>query len=516
MCNGLFKGLNERSRAALRSGDFRVQQVRARAGLPSLSYRTIFGPAFGHRGVVYCTSSANLHLASYRLFHDKVGVSALHARQCVLFSSIFVKVWEADYKERLRARLQDVPYFVEANAESVEAPHPKRALRRAAWESLRRTGCEGNPDSNYLSKKVQLNLKPLEWAKDKKNGRIVCDLSTPASIRGGWLMDAMKEVLEMEEDQVRLGRSVFVKSPNVGRLSALFLRMLSENLCLYFSDDSTYSLVTLDGMLYFNVDISGCDASQSKFVFLSLLAMTPDAHRPTMLALLSQCAAACKLGYGPGALSFIPVDYFEYSGSLLTTMLNNIATLHTSRGLFRGYTVRSKKEAIAYVTEYFDNAPWKFTVEFCESIYGVQFLKCSPARTVTGGIVACLNLGVILRCMGQRSGDLPGRGDLQRRAFIFNAGLVRGMVHAGNHQLLRLLQRKFLSQDVVDVQYNSNSVKFLEGGLSDEIDDLSICERYCISIGDYHTLLTMIDQAGFGDVIICTASKAIIALDYGL
>lgn len=405
---------------------------------------------------------------------------------------------------------------------AVNAKHDKRRLRQEAWAELQSKGETGNQFSLYnpYSTKVKLNFKKLEWGKPGKYARIVCDLGTTASIRAGWLAAMIKDA--MSELPLLLGESavMFIKSPDIKTLSAAFQRLSTTATFLYFSDDASFSIPyrASDGttrFLYANADIAGCDASQGPSVFQVLPHCCPTPLLVHMHALIEQCARPAQAGNGKRKIIVEPVHYFEYSGSVLTTLLNNIATSCIGYQLYRRFPLLDQEAARAEAERRLKQCGWSVTVEWCETLEEIQFLKCSPFRAVSGELVAVLNLGVILRSLGQKSYDLPGHGPLTDRGHAFNCSLVAGLVHSGNTSLYRLLRTKFLPIGCTPA-YNSEIVRALSNGVSTAIADYSICRRYKITLGEYEHMLNLLDISGSGDVITCAASRAIMLKDYGL
>lgn len=406
----------------------------------------------------------------------------------------------------------------ERNFIAAQAQHPKRALRMAAWEQIECAGCQHWEPGTYSDSSVKLKLKPLEWGKPGKYGRIICDMSTEASLRAGWLVESVKEAMSKTPLETGNGKCIFVKSPHIGNLGELFALLMSEPTFLYFSDDAVVSVPYIQNgavKLHFaNIDISGCDSSQSGHVFKACLDLVPVTMRPHMEAMIAQCARHAQAGEGQRKLSVQPIEYFEYSGSLLTTTLNNVASSTIGLQILENFPTLSLHACKRELEKRVNSSGWKCTVEHCASVSEVQFLKCSPTVTYDGRVAAFLNFGVILRCIGQKSWDLPGSGCKRARAELFNSALVRGMMHAGNTSLLRTLQRRFSVECAP--QYNSDAVKHLDGGTQDELFDPACYQRYGLSAGSYQELLDLISESEFGDLIDCEASRTILRVDYGL
>lgn len=364
---------------------------------------------------------------------------------------------------------------------------------------------------------VQLNMKTMEWGKPGKNGRIVCDLGTPASLLGGDVLSVMKDVLAARPTVV-LGQEMhFIKSPDRNRLREAYKGMLTKNMFLYFSDDSTWSRRCTDGMLYVNLDLSSCDLSNGPAVFQYLAHLFPPGYEALGLMLIEQCRSPANLGHGTGRFRVAPEWYYEYSGTTLTTMLNCLANVMIGEQLAH-IPYGSRKATCVCLEHLLKNCGWKvpFTVgDECERFEDITFLKTSPAYTVDGAVDSILNLGVILRTLGQKVYDLPGRGPMENRAYEFNSSLVRGFKHAGDTSLMELLKRKFRGESMHCV-HESYTVNHMVGTDVGRIDDHSLCSRYRITVAELHCMLNTLEQAGFGDIIDTPASRAILKCDYGI
>jgi len=524
--NGCFVPINEPARVAFATGDFSTCVVdKSYKQLPT-RYRTVFGPSLAHTGVTFRLSAHNLRFAVYRCFHDKVGTQLLFHRQVEIFNLPFWREIERITKERVQLLSLDLLRFDEENRIRSGEPHPKRALRVRAFAELEETGCVAHAKSTYMCSDVKLNFKQGEWARPGLNrwGRIVCDLSTRASLRAPWLPGIIKDAMS-DGYVVGCGRLDFVQSPDRNILRKHFSDMLTANKFIFFSDDSSLSLQTSEGPMFFNMDISACDSSQGPAVFQQLAHLIPDLFVNDMIALINQCKQSCSLGKknrGVPAMKFKPVWYYEYSGTTLTTVLNNIANLSIGGQVLSNYTPRSKCDTITYIESVLAVCGWSCKLLMCECFEDLQFLKSSPCYTVDGVVDCVLNLGVILRTLGQCKDDLPGRGDLESRAFNFNRSIISGMVHCGNHSLLNLLRRKFPRYAekygcVGDAEKHLTWLVANYSGCDVGLScDVSLCKRYRISPSEWSLFLTEMDIAGYGDVVSSTAASKILAIDYGI
>lgn len=320
----------------------------------------------------------------------------------------------------------------------------------------------------------------------------------------------------------------FVPSPNPSELEKFFREFLVAPTYLYFSDDASMSFPYLreDGVVAYsfaNVDISSCDSSQGPEVFKALEFLTPDDLRTDMSKLISQCRQPCVAGYGKDKLTFVPKNPFEYSGSLLTTTLNNVSTSCIFKQLLGEFPLLPLSAAKEELKRRAQVCGWQLTMEFCD-FAGVQFLKCSPTYDVDGVVRAFFNWGPILRMLGQKTGDLPGSGPLSERAETFNGQLVAGLRHAGNSRLIRVLRQRFPLKGGQKVAYNTNSVFLLDtsGSSCDrELDDVECCKRYRLTLSEYDRLCESIANSRIGEVInlsrlLDDPAHSPIYVDYGL
>lgn len=341
-------------------------------------------------------------------------------------------------------------------------------------------------------------------------------MSTRRSLRCADYVEKLKECTSLRPFTVGGVEIRFVKSPDVTALQRIFSEMENSSVLVYHSDDLAGSLRCSDGMLWFNGDIAGCDSSQSKFVFENIRRQFPTRLQETVARLLEQCQLPIRLGHGPGSLLYKPQDYFEYSGSTLTTILNNTASRCIAMRLVEAWDPTSTIELNKHrLTEAVGRCGWSVTMEWCRQLEGIQFLKHSPHYTIFGEVDAVLNAGVILRAMGRCRYDLPGSGCLERRATSFMRNWVAGLQHAGDTDLLRTLRAKFPGGDP-DHQESWLTAHMEASHERRPIHPTSLCGRYGISEASWQELVRCVREARIGDVIRCPAANRILHVDYGL
>lgn len=412
----------------------------------------------------------------------------------------------------------DVITWADRIERDARLPHEKRALRVRALQDLKDAGVWEDAYSDYMlgnGGEVRLKLKTKEWAKADKVGRVICDLGTPASLRSGHVYSFLKRAMA-ECPLLGDGYSIsFVPTPDVPTLTQVFRRMTQETMAVVFSDDIAVSIQCDDGTLYAELDLSSADSSHSHYMWEALRECIPEELMQDYNMSVEQALRPCVAGYGRTALRFLPVHPVLYSGHTGTTTFNNLASFNLCDGLLAGLP-RDVRSCRSTLEERIARAPWKATCEFRTQFEQLTFLKHSPVLGDDDQWHAVLNQGVILRALGQKDGDLPGRGSLKARAFDFNAGLVKGLCHAGNTSLMRLLRNKFPWTEETVPRYSSWLVEHSTGCSDVPVRDDSLVKRYNLSEDHWSELLECLRDASFGDVIDTHASRTIMRMDYGL
>jgi hypothetical protein len=490
------------------------------------TYRTKFGPSVYHTGRIYEDSANSLKKALTRLTNKREpytlgGVSGgfeydveatlihnqfVYARSqkrhkiLLYFRSIFTKM--------------DIQQLHDNLHEFVTRPHPKRKLREDAYKYLCENGLLGDPESWCNS--VLGKVKRDEYAKPGKYTRLVNDLGVAASLVGSELTEQMKSAIAKEDFIYKNSRATFVKSPSFDQLCVVFNRLINpeyEYEMVYHSDDSCVA-VRATGKVY-NMDISTCDVSARSPVFDILSdGLGVGYGRELMGVLIRQCQKKLTLvnPHDPRDKTVLkPTSPVEYSGSTLTTLLNNVDNLFIFTCIVDAHA-SSADEMVAAAY----SCGFLVTLEECTHVSKIQFLKYSPCET-DNGYAPFLNLGVILRAIGTCRGDLPGRRreGLVYRANAFMGNLVNGMANGASTSTLKALQRRFPM--ISDKHNTSETTRFYAVERSSvDCEDRFILERYGITQYELDELNSCLSSSGFGDQIHCDASAAMLKIDYGL
>jgi hypothetical protein len=295
--------------------------------------------------------------------------------------------------------------------------------------------------------------------------------------------------------------------------------MAHKDVFVYFSDDAALAYRCSDGILFANIDISSCDSSNSGHVFEALYRVVPEHYHAVVQRLIEQCSCECWVGPRFNKLKFKPTEPFEYSGTVLTTALNNLASSrigfacadHLSHERSVAENARGLQAAIGRVG-------WSVTVQL-GTYEELQFLKHSPVSATDGLPYAVLNLGVILRALGSCDGDLPGRGPLDKRAKEWWHGVAQSFKHSGRHRLTDIVVHKY---DGVSpnarLSYFQEQLCFADPEFYTNVrfDDYQLIKRYGISTSSYEEALQLLSEADFGDVVSSDVFRTIIRKDYGI
>ncbi len=211
-----------------------------------------------------------------------------------------------------------------------------------------------------------------------------------------------------------------------------------------------------------------------------------------------------------------------YSGSVLTTYINNIANtlifLSLSEMLEELFpdTDPSEEEFADLLLRAARRAGYKVTRSpASEHPESLQFLKRSPS-VIDGKVVCWLNIGTLLRGFGTIRGDLPGssRVPLVQRARAHNAGIVLSRVHDGDHSIARAFLRACPDApcfDRVQRDYHGGV-----GSCGTYVPDELIAVRYGLDPQDIRELAQQISQLVVGQRITSSTVVRIIGVDYGI
>lgn len=499
-------------------------------------YTTIFF-MFYHIGVYYAPTHRNLsfgfrrvscarpHSAPDKDFHDDLVDNQLY----MLTDPEAKELWD-QYVGIVRDRLRNsVPWssILDAVEYVYPLPHEKRKLRIDAFNSLDERGLLLD---ELFTRVIRVKMK-YEVARYSALPRVIGDYSTEGSLLGAAFMDIVKDSLvtpyHLTKGDVRL-ECRFVKKPEPTALLSCFNDIReSGNKFIFHSDDAILRVECLDGPLLLELDISACDISNGRQVFDTLLACC--SSNQLLYRVIDFCVNQCSLPFqirNPEDLSEkisgVMPGAFEWSGSVLTTALNN------NGGML--YMIKVFQMLCTGVTKQeFEN---RFSDAVNSAGYIVKMLKVKHTERLTflktsscindGKLLYFMNVGVIFRALGKAKMLIPGRGDPEHRAKNHLSGVLMGMVHVGNFDIINILRKKFIISGTEAIKVSHFVDNFV--GLTDYIPGHVICSRYSVNIAQDEWLIKtyvhddFIDQLRFmeiGDVYSHPFVDIVMHVDYG-
>lgn len=482
-------------------------------------YSTLFGPIFWGPWTVYRGSRGNFDRAFTRMAACRIpeGVTDeaeireyednLRRNNRDIFSARsklrpIIKGLLGPIRDRITSVMSQVDDLIKTQVEYAHAKHPKKKLRMAAvTEIIER--CEFG---GLFTKKITGKVKLYEKAKPGKYPRLIGDYTCPGSLLGGFLCEIIKSSFHEIVMHNKQARFLFVNSVEPEVLDAAVSRLFDGNkefFGIFFSDDS---LMRLGGKV-FEMDISSCDMSNSSSIFgvLRWLASGTTIGDNVMRRNVHQCQLPLVVPDPDNAsppIKIFPTEPLEFSGSTLTTCLNNIATfiIMLSCVLSDAKDAESIKAA-ARAVGYDVTVAERSTPPQC------QFLKHSFYVDENGKMNSFLNLGAMLRSFGSCDRDNC------RDPKAWNSSVLKGYMHSGRSSIQRALEMKYMFKDV-SCRLPIDITKHFSLGRREDVPNWVLCERYGIS-GDQISEICQAILAP-GNVINTLALQQIYKVDYGL
>lgn len=499
-------------------------------------YKTIFGPVVYNTGIILARNDQNQRGGLSRLtgirepLLNGIPNPQYHywlcdnQRQFYETNDLFHNIVKSINKEIT----QDMFHWLNHTESQLEdaalnPDHPKYKLRAKAWVNTIMGQNKWRHKTWVVENNgfVKINMKGREIAKPGKFIRVTYDLGTPASLAAGPMVERIKAVIaEMSDGE--FGCS-FTKSPDLDALTNCFENLINpkgDHYFCYFSDDSCISIKCDDGTFLANVDISTCDASHTRAVFDALRDMVKGNRE--LERLINKAIAQCEVDLiirstinPKHKVKFSVSEPILYTGSILTTLINNIANLMIFSSIITQLPPRRKvAECEQLIADASKLAGYLVTCTVCHKIQELQFLKHSPFYARSGKLVPVLNLGVIGRTIGSCWGDLPmyekGMSIADRRS-EYNRRQVSCFKRGARHSILENLIVKYNP----GVEVNDHRINLIQGDQSNEfVDNDQIALRYGVSAEEISHLAEL--YLGEAVSIKTTASVAIMQLDYGL
>jgi hypothetical protein len=482
------------------------------------TYDSFLFPFYGRGGwVVYGDTRNNLERAMTRITNQRDDEAILREsmfrlgnyfekntrrRKYRLIHSIFTRL-----QTRLHKRLALLDHELVERVTHSSKPHPKRKLRLQELKKL-----IDNSETGLFMTNVKGKLKLYEKAKPGKQPRLIGDYTCPGSLLAGFLAEIAKEVFE---DPLHLNgfTSQYVSTIEPEVLDEIAKRLLNDtkDQHYFFSDDAIFKI---NGKFY-ELDIKSCDISNDSPIFKILLFLFEGTQFYELIRrAVKQCETSLVLRDPENRHNSIRLSGtrpIEYSGSVLTTLLNNIASLIIGLSIhFNRASTREDVMAAARAVGY------NVTLEERDCLEKLTFLKHSWSYDGSYEPRSFLNLGAILRSFGTYTGDLPGRNNrnISTRVNDFLGTVVSGYCHSGETRVLMALQKRFRFKTGYYDQFVDN--KHFSKSRRGFIPDVSICKRYDCSTVEIDELCRLIIETPLFTHMHCTILDKIFAVDYGL
>lgn len=490
-------------------------------------YRTMVGPCIAHTGVIYENLSSNLNDAVTRLTSvRKPEVPGLDAdlRAAQIRNLRRLHPLEGYLTEVIDTCCDDCDTF-ESFKSYAYSPHEKRAIRIKAYLEIIDLGMFNN---GCFIKIVTGKLKLDEWAKNGKKARLVVDLTVVGSLLAGWIINKIKHRMAEMPFRHAGGVAEFV-IPDPKNLQNVFTNLNTPQ-GVYFpysSDDSCFSAVVDEEIRRFDVDISSCDTSHTPAIFQLLVDSAK--NRPFIQDLLrlavQQCTLPMKLKDPTRKENRILIRCLVaclFSGSTLTTLINNIANLSIFSSVMHLYRMPDfdPETDIARAAALMG---YLVTVDNTHHLEQVTFLK-HFGSVKDGSTAVSLALGVPFRVLGVVKGDLPGRGDIIQRTHAWNASVIKCFVHAGSNTVLDMLRQKFSGNTTgASDKYALRTLSYVLAQMLDHqklethhVSDDALCRRYSCTVHDIDEFRQLYQAAAPQTVTRSTFSDKVLSMDYSL
>ncbi len=404
----------------------------------------------------------------------------------------------------------------------IEAPHAKRKFRQMVAAGIKILGHNFHEDD----KSVGYKLKPGELLPDGKK-RAVADLGALRTDATAWCVESIKEAWSVPFLHGNL-RAVYTKSSTKENLRDAFEHLLNPTGIefYYHSDDSCVAARCSDGVVYFNGDIKACDGSHRQPVFdlLSDMLSKDKGVRNVYADALDRAFSYLKRPlkvrnkHRKESVKYKFCCSRLYSGSVLTTTINNFANLLIAFALQHRVPDPSRVTAAEFKLAYRlagEDVGYQLKIIECSKPEDLQFLKHSPS-VVDDVIEPWMGLGVYIRGFGTFKGDLPGKGAYRTRAQSYLHGVVQSRLNWGDH-----IFNDSFRHLMIGMTTKLNTALFDEdlsksvGGCRCRIPNESLCSRYNISEEELIDACKMVAASGLGDRLRHPVFEKFYQVDYG-
>lgn len=411
---------------------------------------------------------------------------------------------------------------------------------------------------------VEGKLK-FELGKPNKNGRIFVSYGR-SILYAGWIYEIFKKVvcgmvdltaacepgLERANAKGETGRFVVDIFKSLEEGEDFEKKLPSHGLyCRIFSDDKSSVYTTATGeRIYFDTDISSCDAGNT-FAMFYILGFLLHAYKlgKFVKVLFSRLKAVITIRNPSKRGEFVkikPVTLFEGSGCPETTAVNDVASLmiaismwvHINASFFfntpgglnledKNFEEMSQKEREWLLCYAAAAVGHKITVDWRDGPSNTQFLKYSPLLNEDGVYVNTRNLGTIFRSLGTWDGDItPKMVSLSKKKFDqlsneqkserFIQGVVNGLKNEPGNVVIDALRARFSNSAIPEHHLAHHTTLDATNRSHHRLPVTSLQERYGGEQWEWTQLAERILAMSYGRVSPGPMLSEIYNIDYGL
>lgn len=414
--------------------------------------------------------------------------------------------------------------------EWVEAPHPKRGLRRRV---AAKNHARGKFVKDYRAY-TDYKSKPGELLAAGKQLRAIGEISDESAFELGPSASLHKDVYAVPF-YFGCGVSTFIKGPTDTELSRAFELLINGPTVvrhIYFSDDSCLAVSCLDGLFLCNIDFSWSDGSMfwPAFEYAKSVWSQDVLAREEIANSFLQCQKPIRLinrvaGFKPGTTT--PYEYIEiplaeghyalasgYGGT--TNMNNNSQGLFFSAMMSLNFEGRSKKEIPDLVHAAARMAGLQVKVDVCEVVEDIQFLKHSWVRS-DGEYKPMVNLACWLRGLGMVQGHAYGDGVMQLRERLarFTGDVVESRANWGSTSLSDAFRLAFPTTTSGKNEHLLRDERARTGILGARFTDDEVCRRYRLDVAQFQHFCELVKTLDVGVYINHPVVGRIMEKDYG-
>jgi hypothetical protein len=441
------------------------------------------------------------------------------------------------------------------SSKTVFRDFPKKKIYQAWYAQI-----TGHSYGEGIHDPVEAKFK-TELAKPGKHGRLYVTYGR-SILYAGWIFDSVKRYMcGIDEVSSQIKHSLcssgygavadsapgsftlnVVKSLDDGEDFEATVPSTSGLSCQMFSDDMRSTYVTEnEEVLYFDTDISSCDAGNTFAMFYLLgsfmRAFGLGQYIYQNFKRLRQKITIRNPSSRKEKVVLLPKTIFQGSGCPETTVVNNVASICISISfyVFIAYSNSKRRDEERFDTGseatrtqiLLDAAAavgHLITIDWRMNPAETQFLKHSPLLSECGKRINCRNLGAILRNLGRHEGDLSARQiGLTKNAFdrlspadradIYIGNVVKGLVHEPSNVVIDALRARFTrGAQATFTSYNNDMTD--RSHFSIPITGLQ--ERYGGDESEWLQLGEIIRTLAFGQIRFSALVDRILEIDYGL